>query len=263
MNLIHESKKGLTMLGRFSRFTRWIARREKGTFSSIEAFTNRPDVSATEWDILTKVQAFSMTSEARLLAVIDAVRYLVKFQVPGDLVECGVWRGGSSMAAALALKEVGDTSRNLYLYDTFEGMTPPTGKDLSYDGVKASELLKATPVGTGIWCLAGLEEVRANLTTTGYPQERIQYIQGRVEDTIPKTIPEKIALLRLDTDWYESTKHELEHLYPRLVRGGILIIDDFGHWQGSRKATEEYFDNGTDPIYFQRLDYTGRLAVKI
>ena len=109
---------------------------------------------------------------------------------------------------------------------------------------------------------AGFDEVRRNLASTGYPSDRLHFIRGRVEDTIPASAPESIALLRLDTDWYESTRHELTHLYPRLVRGGVLIIDDYGHWQGARQATDEYFSVLGSPVLLHRIDYTGRIAVK-
>jgi predicted O-methyltransferase YrrM len=111
--------------------------------------------------------------------------------------------------------------------------------------------------------LASLDEVRQNLFQTGYERGIIHFIKGRVEDTLPKEAPEKIALLRLDTDWYESTLHELVHLYPRLSRGGILIIDDYGHWKGSQLATDEYFSKHRIKIFLSRIDYTARLAVKL
>jgi hypothetical protein len=86
---------------------------------------------------------------------------------------------------------------------------------------------------------------------------------GKVEDTIPADIPEKIALLRLDTDWYESTKHELIHLFPRLQKGGVLIIDDYGFWKGARKAVDEYFAENNIQILLNRIDDTGRMAIKL
>ena len=107
-----------------------------------------------------------------------------------------------------------------------------------------------------------MEVVKKNIFSIGYDPEKIHFVQGKVEDTIPATIPEKISLLRLDTDWYESTKHELEHLFPRLSKGGILILDDYGHWQGARKAADEYFNNNHISIFLSRADYTGRIAVK-
>jgi O-methyltransferase len=83
-----------------------------------------------------------------------------------------------------------------------------------------------------------------------------------VEDTIPASVPEQIALLRLDTDWYESTKCELEILFPRLVKGGVIIIDDYGCWQGARKAVDEYFNKNNIAILLNRMDDTGRIGIK-
>jgi hypothetical protein len=222
-----------------------------------------PDLDEAERAIIRQVRPFSLTSLERLAAVVQAVRYVCRHQIPGDFVECGVWRGGSSMAAALALKAFGDTSRTLYLYDTFEGMSEPTDKDKLADGTSASAILAGDQKGTGFWCYASLEDVTANLRSTGYPEDKLVFVKGRVEDTIPARIPEKMAILRLDTDWYESTAHELLHLYPRLTRHGVLIIDDYGHWQGARTAVDEYLAKLSSPLFLQRTDYTGRVAIKL
>ena len=207
-------------------------------------------------------QPYSMTSLERLAALVQAVGHVVRHGVPGDLVECGVWRGGSMMAAATMLKKLGDTSRRLFLYDTFEGMPAPTDRDRTSRGKLARAVLDGEKPGTGNWCYATLEEVRANLRSIGYPDDKIVYVQGKVEETIPAQIPDKIALLRLDTDWYESTRHELEHLYPRLSRHGVMIIDDYGHWQGARAAVDEFLKKTTVPLFLHRIDYTGRLLIK-
>lgn len=227
-----------------------------------ECRPSRPDVSNNDMAIMMRVRPFTMTSDERILALIDAVRYLVRYGIPGAIVECGVWKGGSSMAAALTLLESRDLTRELYLYDTFEGMTAPTSADRSYDGVLAEDQLREAARGTGVWCQAGLDEVRGNLASTTYPLEKMHFVRGPVEETIPRVLPELIGLLRLDTDWYESTRHELTHLFPRLVTGGVLIIDDYGHWEGARRATDEYFASLGCRIFFHRLDYTGRIAVK-
>jgi O-methyltransferase len=224
--------------------------------------TPRPDVTTEDAAILASVQAFSVTSDERLLALIDATRYLVRSGIHGAFVECGVWKGGSVMAMAMTLLAAGDAARDLSLFDTFDGMPPPGDADRSFDGVPASRQLQRDAPGTGIWLRAEFDEVKRNLASTGYPSDRVHFIRGRVEDTIPEYAPESIALLRLDTDWYESTRHELTHLYPRLVRGGVLIIDDYGHWQGARQATDEYFSALGSPVLLHRIDYTGRIAVK-
>lgn len=96
-----------------------------------------------------------------------------------------------------------------------------------------------------------------------YPSEHIHFIKGKAEDTIPRHAPRQIALLRLDTDWYESTKHELEHLFHRLSPGGVIIIDDYGFWKGARKAVNEYFLDNNIAILLTRMDETGRMAIKI
>lgn len=222
-----------------------------------------PDVSEREWAIWSKVSPFTMLSLDRILANIRAVDHVVSRGIPGDIVECGVWRGGSSMAMALAIEN--QSSRTLWLYDTYAGMTEATDADFSNSGVSAAQLLKDAREHEAaerslVIAFASLEDVRRNLETTGYPMESTRFIQGPVEQTLPGQMPDRIALLRIDTDWYESTRHELIHLYPRLSPGGILIIDDYGHWQGARKAVDEYFD-GHGP-FLNRIDYTGRLAVK-
>ena len=218
------------------------------------------DLSPADRAIVQRVAPFTMTGLDRRAGLIGAVDHIVRAGIPGAIVECGVWRGGSMMTAALALMDRGQRDRELWLYDTFEGMSEPTEADRSHDGVAAQLQLERTARGTGVWCEASLEDVQANLRRTGYPWERIHFHRGKVEDTIPAALPGPIALLRLDTDWYESTRHELQHLYPLLQPGGVLIIDDYGHWQGARQAVDEYFAG--QPVYLHRVDYTARLMVK-
>lgn len=220
---------------------------------------------ATDADegILNQVADYTMTSLARQQAMIDAVRYICARRLTGSIVECGVWRGGSSMLAALVLAEQQDLNRDLYLFDTFTGMTEPTEHDIAHDGISAQQHLSQDTEKNTAWCVAGLEDVRHNMTSTGYPADRIHYVQGAVEQTVGEAFPPgPIALLRLDTDWYASTRHEMEHLFPRLVSGGVLIIDDYGHWQGARKAVDEYFQQQDYHYLLHRLDYTGRMLVK-
>ena len=219
------------------------------------------DLSEDERLILRAARPFTMTGLDRLAAVINAVKHVVQNGVPGDIAECGVWRGGSMMAAALTLRSLGDSSRTLYLYDTFEGMPAPTHRDRSFDGQEAGSLLRAAQRGTGIWCYAGLEDVQHNLFSTDYPRDKLVFVQGKVEETIPAPMPRLLSVLRLDTDWYESTLHGLTHLYPRLSCGGVLIIDDYGHWQGARAAVDEYFSRQPVPVFLHRIDYTGRIAI--
>ncbi|MBD2327826.1 TylF/MycF/NovP-related O-methyltransferase [Alkalinema sp. FACHB-956] len=214
--------------------------------------------------VIRSVQPYTMTSVERIFALMQAVEYVVRADIPGAVVECGVWQGGSMMAVAQTLQRWGDTDRDLYLFDTYEGMPQPTEADVDYSGNPAAaefEAMKKT-ADSSDWCYASIEQVRQNLASTGYPAHRVNLIKGKVEDTIPAQAPDKIAILRLDTDWYESTHHELIHLFPRLVGGGVLIIDDYGHWQGSRRATDEYLAEHQVPLLLNRVDYTARIAVK-
>lgn len=214
------------------------------------------DLTEEEIEICEVVKPFTITSVERIVALIRAIRYLSDNDIEGEIVECGVWRGGSMMAAAHALQRSGDTTRKLYLYDTFAGMPAPTEKDIRFDGVGADQLNEEG--GT----VASKRDVATNLLSTGYPEHNIHLIEGRVEETIPKTVPSRICLLRLDTDWYESTRHELIHLYPRLVKYGVLIIDDYGHWKGAKDATDEFFTHSNYKPFMHRIDSDARLVIK-
>lgn len=226
--------------------------------------SQRTDLDAVEKHILCKVKAYTLTSEERIVAAVRAARYVARYKIPGAIVECGVWRGGSMLAMALALKAEGDLHRDLYLFDTFEGMSEPTDIDRDLKGHSARHLLASNPKSSEIWCCADLADVKNTLSLADYPGDRLHFVKGKVEDTIPHEGLQRIALLRLDTDWYESTAHELRYLYPKLERGGVLIIDDYGHWQGAKRAVDEYFTaRANEPILLQTIDYTGRLAIRL
>jgi O-methyltransferase len=212
--------------------------------------------------IMRASKPWTMTSYDRLFALIVAVRYLEAERIAGDVVECGVWRGGSMQAVARTLLEAGSGERHLHLFDTFEGMPAPSDADRRISGgPTAQEMLDSQPRTGLVWAIAGLEDVRAGMAQTGYPPARIHYHEGRVQDTIPGAAPERIALLRLDTDWYESTRHELEHLFGRLTPGGVLIVDDYDYWEGSRKAVDEFIAKTQARLLLVPID-TGRIAVK-
>jgi O-methyltransferase len=206
--------------------------------------------------IIEQVRPYTLTPEDRVAALVGAVDYVVDRRVEGAIVEAGLWKGGSLMATALRLLGRGAADRELVGFDTFTGMTPPTAEDVDYRGVAQAPQGEGAQLPLGM----GYDDVRARLLDTGYPPELIRLVAGDVLETIPREAPTEIALLRLDTDWYESTRHELEHLYPRLAVGGVLLIDDYGHYQGARKATDEYLAD--QRIFLQRIDYTARIAVK-
>jgi hypothetical protein len=214
-------------------------------------------------EVFKVVKPFTMTMSERVFALRQSVQYLLQHGIQGDFVECGVWRGGSMMAVALTLLDSGVTDRNLHLFDTFEGMSAPTSDDRNAWGESAEELLaKSEKKANSVWAYCALDEVRNNLESTGYPPDRMSFIKGKVEETLPDHAPAQIALLRLDTDWYESTYHELVHLYRRLSPGGILIIDDYGHWAGSKKAVDQYFAEHDLKPLLHRIDGSGRICVK-
>jgi O-methyltransferase len=220
------------------------------------------DFDEADKELYRRVDPYTMTTPPRVYALVRAVEYVVARGVPGAIVECGVWRGGSMMAAALTLLRLEVTDRALYLYDTFSGMPPPSEVDTTRSGVRAADLLAQEDEDSHIWAIASLPDVRAALLSVGYPEQQIHFVEGLVEETLPAEAPEEIALLRLDTDWYSSTKHELEQLYPRLAPGGVLILDDYGHWQGARRAVDEYFGENRITLLLNRVDGTARICVK-
>jgi hypothetical protein len=235
----------------------------------IEISRTRPrwpgDFTSEDIALCQEVMPYTMTSPEAIVTLAAAVRHVVDQKVPGAFVECGVWRGGSMMAVARTLMDLGEDGRDLVLFDTFEGMTPPTRHDVSREGVSAQELLRREnrSADSLLWAIASLESVRAAVGSVGYPDDRIRYVKGKVEETLSTEAPQAVALLRLDTDWYESTKHELECLYPRLSTGGVLIIDDYGWWGGARTATDEYFQRIDKTPFMIRVDDSGRrIAIK-
>lgn len=214
--------------------------------------------------IYERCRQFSMTSPERMYALYKAVQYIQQGSVEGDIVECGVWRGGSMMVVAEALKLFGGPDRFLHLFDTYEGLPQPTPEDVDVWGNDAASWWKQkrTSDRSSDWARSHLDEVQYNMGLTGFSDKNINYVKGMVEDTIPAQAPDKISLLRLDTDWYASTKHEMQHLFPRLSNNGILIIDDYGHFKGAKQAVDEYLTATMVPLMLIRIDYTGRIAIK-
>ncbi len=206
----------------------------------------------------TRKSKYTLTSMERCYSLYKAIQYITKGDILGDIVECGVWRGGSAMLAALTLIKSQQTHRKIYLYDTYEGMPEPTDKDIDIHGVPYRLLWKKEKEFLSV----SLDEVKKNIFSTGYPKENIIFVKGMVQDTIPNTVPKKIALLRLDTDLYESTYHELFHLYPKTTSQGVIIIDDYGHFQGSQEATEKYLSQNPQKVLLHRIDYSCRVWIK-
>jgi hypothetical protein len=224
------------------------------------------DYDPAHTETFSKVKEYTMTNSERVVALCNAIDYLTKNNIEGDIVECGIWKGGSTMAAIDTLLRHNSTERDIYLYDTFEGMPAPSKHDVKKGGhhgagMSAEELYKNSNPDDIIWCISTLDEVKQNIGKFDYPPDKIHYVKGMVEDTIPQTIPQKIALLRLDTNFYESTQHELKYLYPLMVPGGVIIMNDYGEWAGARKAIDEYIEANNIKILLNRIDKTGRVAV--
>jgi O-methyltransferase len=216
-------------------------------------------------EIYERCKPFTMIAIERLYSLYKSVEYVAAAQIPGDLVECGVWRGGSCMLIAATLLSVGESGRRISMFDTFEGHpAPDPERDIDLWGNRAYDDWRHHTHDGQVkgWGLASLDEVRRNLESTGYPDALLCYVKGMVEETAQHNIPERLSLLRLDTDWYASTRAALIHLYPRLVSGGVLILDDYGHYQGQRQAVLEYFSDTSEPLLFHRIDYSCRIAVK-
>jgi len=221
------------------------------------------DFAPEDIALLERVEPYTMTSPERVYMCARAAEHVIRHDIRGAIVECGVWRGGSMMAIALTLLRLGDQSRDLYLFDTFEGMPPASAQDVDFAGQAGVSKVAAGSRGDGRgWLHASLDDVRRAVLGTGYDPARVHFVKGKVEDTLPGQAPPQISLLRLDTDWYESTRHELRHLYPRLTRGGVLIIDDYGYWKGARQATDEYLAEERIPLLLNRIDGAARLGLK-
>ncbi len=205
-----------------------------------------------------------MTSVDAMYQLHQSIKYIITNEIPGDFVECGVWRGGSVMNIALTLSALNVRDRKIWLYDTFSGMSQPEHRDIGVFGEDAVRDHARAQVQThNQWCYASLEDVQANVARTEYPPEQIMFIKGKVEDTIPKSgVPSSIALLRLDTDWYQSTFHELHQLYPLISKHGVLIIDDYGHWQGARDAVDDFLKTLPVRPLLHRINYSVRSTVK-
>ena len=209
---------------------------------------------------------YTASSVERMYALYQAIMYLNARRVAGDIVECGVWRGGNCLLAARTLMLLGDNTRRIWLYDTFSGMTDPTSRDRDVYGGKALDMRERAHTEEGrptpFQFVASLDDVKANMATTGFPEDRLVYVEGPVEQTLPERRPDEVGLLRLDTDWFESTAHSLRHLYPQLSRGGVLISDDYGDWPGVREAVDGYLAEVDERLLLNRIDNTGRIAVK-
>ena len=215
--------------------------------------------------LLEKVRHYSMTTVERLYNLWTSVRYLVEAGVEGDFVEAGVWRGGCVMLMAHELLRSNAPLRPLWLYDTFSGLPRPDAElDVDVLGNRGIDGWHMHNVAgdTSVWAYADEAEVRTNMASTKYPEQKLNFVVGKVEETIPGRLPERVALLRIDTDWHASYAHLLEFLYDRLVPGGVLLLDDYGHFLGARRAVDEFRRKRGIHQPLLRVDYSCRMMIK-
>lgn len=193
-----------------------------------------------------------------------ASKFLIANEVPGAFVESGVFKGAQCVLVALTLRYLGADDRSIYLYDTFFGMPEPGKNDfMLHKRHRAIDMWRRVRNGHGShWNRGTLDEVRRNMLATGYDEARLVFVPGKVQDTLPKTKPQKIAFLRLDTDFYDSTRAEMEWLYPCLSPGGVLIVDGYGRWSGQKKAVDEYFNAERVEPLMLRVGYNDWISVQ-
>lgn len=223
------------------------------------------DMEREFFPLLEEVRGYSMTSVERLYALWTSVRYLIEADVRGAFVEAGVWRGGSVMLMAREIQRMGTAPRDLWLYDTFAGLPKPDEElDVDVLGNRAIDGWQGRSLdGEGsVWAYADEEEVRTNMASTGYPATHQHFVVGKVEETLPAQAPKSIALLRIDTDWHASYAHVLETLYDRVVAGGIVIFDDYGHFKGAQHAVDEFIARRKIKLPLIRVDYSCRVLIK-
>lgn len=232
-------------------------------------YLHQEDLDPSEREIIDAVTGITLVNSLGLHALIQAVDYVIGRDIPGAFVECGTYRAGCAMAIAMRLEQLGVRDRDIHLFDTFEGMPAPERPDdrttFLRDGLTIGQMFsdaREDPEQAAAWFEDVEEIARRNVESTGFPADRLHLVRGKVEDTIPEHAPGPIALLRLDTDWYESTIHELEHLYPVLSSGGVLVIDDYGVLTGARDATDEYFSGEHGPVLLHRVNFAVRQAIK-
>jgi len=227
------------------------------------------DSSPAHLETYDKVKSFTMTTPQRVISFCNAVDYIEKNNIPGAIVTCGVWRGGIPMAAIDTLNKFNNQSRDIHLYDTFEGMTTvPSEFDVKAlghtgSGQSAADLYRNADVNNPVFCYSSLDEAKKNLGKMDYPADKVHYIKGFVEDTIPQTKPDKIALLYLNVCFYKPVLHALNHLYPLLEPGAVLFIGDYGGWEGTKKAVDEFIVNNKIKLLLNRIDEAGRIGVKV
>jgi O-methyltransferase len=218
------------------------------------------EVNKYEKKLINKCLQYSMTNFERMWSLIQSFHHVRQESLVGDFVECGVWKGGNIILLKKLIEKF-NFKKNIYGFDTFEGMVEPSFYDVNYNNKSAKKMFdehKKKDIG---FAMCSLDDVKRNIKKNT-KTNNIFLIKGKVENTLKnkKKLPKKISILRLDTDFYESTKIELEILFPRLVKGGVLIVDDYGFWKGAKKAVDEYFCDYRQFMHY--VDHSCRLLIK-
>jgi O-methyltransferase len=221
--------------------------------------------------LLASVRSLTMVHESGVRFTAEQAVELIQRNIMGVYVECGVWRGGCSLAMLLAQRyQWGRVERPVYMLDSFEGLPPVTPRD----GPLAVRWQNgADPANYSDNCKASLEDLKANVAAMGFGPEDCTIVPGWFNDTVPlvaETLKSrKIALLRLDGDWYDSTLVCLERLMPVVSEGGVVIIDDYYAWDGCARAVHDYLSHHDLPyrirslfncyaVYFVKKSYRDR-----
>jgi len=223
------------------------------------------EISTKESAILNDIKDYTMTSVPSQWSLIQSINHVIRNNVEGSFVECGIFRGGNIILMSKLLEEH-KVEKNIFAYDTFQGMPLPGRDDFDLRGNSSiDKFLKVRNSENegSQWCYCNIEDVKNNIKKFNINYlKNINFIKGKVEETLLdiKNLPKKISLLRLDTDFYSSTKIELNILFPLLEKNGILIVDDYGHFMGAKKAVDEFFYE--KKTWFHRVDYSTRLLIK-
>jgi O-methyltransferase len=201
----------------------------------------------------------TMLSRERLFDLYASVKHVIQHDIPGDIVEVGCW-GGGALAIALAVVQASNSKKSVWGYDTFEGHPEPNPDEFDVWGNSQLERFNELKAQGDDWCKVSLEEVGQNVQRICQSSDGLKLIKGKAEETLKRQLPEVVSIIRCDVDWYEPSLATFEILYPRLSPGGIVIVDDYGHHTGSRKAIDQYF--GDLHPKFTHIDYSCITFVK-
>jgi hypothetical protein len=206
------------------------------------------EISIENKNDIESCNRFTMIGISRLVCNVIAMKYVEENSLVGDVVETGVWKGGSIALLARTSLDFGNHERTFWAFDTFAGMPEPGSLDEKFAHDKFAELKDHS--GYSDWCRANETDVRSNIEHLCGSLTNFKFVKGKVEETlkIEENLPTKISLLRIDTDWYDSTRAALEVLYPKVVSGGVVIVDDYGAWSGSQIAVDEFFSKFFKPL---------------